>query len=122
MQVLLKLFRLVNISFTTGTLAVAIQIRNWEKRYGLMGIVGSSPRILEYFGPPLGLRRMSAKLAHMLSKVFPTPSVLTISSLLSFPEPHILLSRGTTTFLDPSTTYLPHNVASEMCCATASWH
>ncbi|KAJ3918975.1 hypothetical protein F5877DRAFT_90349 [Lentinula edodes] len=37
------LFRLVNISFSTGTLAVAIQIRNWEKRYGLMGIVGSSP-------------------------------------------------------------------------------
>ncbi|KAJ3925869.1 MAG: hypothetical protein NXY57DRAFT_1030771 [Lentinula lateritia] len=80
------LFRLVNISFTTGTLAVAIHIRNWEKRYGLMGIVGSSPTLiiifapltlvhvigaiyLEYFGRPLGLWRTSAKLAHTLSEV-----------------------------------------------------
>ncbi|KAJ3719786.1 hypothetical protein C8R42DRAFT_628078 [Lentinula raphanica] len=80
------LFRLINISFTTGTLAVAIHIRQWEKRYGVMGVVGSSPTLiiifapltlvhvigaiyLEYFGRPLGLWRTSAKLAHTLSEV-----------------------------------------------------
>ncbi|KAJ4486283.1 hypothetical protein J3R30DRAFT_3445613 [Lentinula aciculospora] len=80
------LFRIINISFTTGTLAVAIHIRQWEMRYGVMGIVGSSPTLiiifapltlvhvigaiyLEYFGRPLGLWRTSAKLAHTLSEV-----------------------------------------------------
>ncbi|KAJ3995024.1 hypothetical protein F5050DRAFT_1770330 [Lentinula boryana] len=80
------LFRLINMFFTAGTLAVAIRIRQWEKRYGVMGVVGSSPTLiiifapltlvhvigaiyLEYFGRPLGLWRTSAKLAHTLSEV-----------------------------------------------------
>ncbi|KAJ3816342.1 hypothetical protein F5880DRAFT_1494391, partial [Lentinula raphanica] len=80
------LFSLFNICFTTGKLAVAIHIRQREKRYGVMGIVGSSPTLiiifvpltlvhvigaiyLEYFGRPLGLWRTSAKLPHTLSEV-----------------------------------------------------
>jgi hypothetical protein len=80
------LFRLINISFTTGTLAVAIHIRLREKEHNLTGVVGSSPTLiiifapltlvhvigaiyLEYFGRPLGLWRTSAKLAHTLSEV-----------------------------------------------------
>ncbi|KIK71169.1 hypothetical protein GYMLUDRAFT_185624 [Collybiopsis luxurians FD-317 M1] len=80
------LFRIINMSFTTGTLAVAIRIRLEERRYGVMGVVGSSPTLiiifapltlvhvigaiyLEYFGRPLGLWRTSAKLAHTLSEV-----------------------------------------------------
>ncbi|KAF5390308.1 hypothetical protein D9757_002816 [Collybiopsis confluens] len=81
-----KLFRIINISFTAGTLAVAIRIRLAEMRYGVEGVVGSSPTLiiifapltlvhvisaiyLEYFGRPLGLWRTSAKLAHTLSEV-----------------------------------------------------
>ncbi|KAF9068113.1 hypothetical protein BDP27DRAFT_1392918 [Rhodocollybia butyracea] len=80
------LFRLINLSFTTGTLAVAIHIRLVEHKSGLVGVVGSSPTLviifapltlvhvigaiyLEYFGRPLGLWRTSAKLAHTLSEV-----------------------------------------------------
>ncbi|KAH7931111.1 hypothetical protein BV22DRAFT_30202 [Leucogyrophana mollusca] len=40
------LFRFINITFTTAALAIAIRIRLWEMRYGIMGIVGSSPFVL----------------------------------------------------------------------------
>ncbi|KAE9410984.1 hypothetical protein BT96DRAFT_244814 [Gymnopus androsaceus JB14] len=80
------LFRFINISFTTATLAIAIRIRESEKRNEVVGVVGSSPTLiiifapltlvhvigaiyLEYFGRPLGLWRTSAKLAHTLSEV-----------------------------------------------------
>jgi len=80
------LFRFINISFTTAALGLAIRIREQEKRYHVMGAVGSSPTIviifapltlvhvmsaiyLEYFGRPLGLWRTSAKLAHTLLEV-----------------------------------------------------
>ncbi|KAG0708979.1 hypothetical protein DFH29DRAFT_979140 [Suillus ampliporus] len=76
------LFRFINITFTTAALAVAIRIRITELRYGVMGIVGSSPTLviifapltlvhvmLEYFGRPMGLWRTSGKLAHTLLEV-----------------------------------------------------
>ncbi|KAL4064933.1 hypothetical protein V8B97DRAFT_1985576 [Scleroderma yunnanense] len=80
------LFRFINITFTTATLAVAIHIRKTEIQYGVMGILGSSPTLviifapltlvhvmvaiyLEYFGRPLGLWRTSGKLAHTLLEV-----------------------------------------------------
>ncbi|KDQ63624.1 hypothetical protein JAAARDRAFT_385164 [Jaapia argillacea MUCL 33604] len=81
-----KLFRFVNISFTSAALAVAVRIRTLEKRNGIMGAVGASPTLVvifapltlvhvmmaiysEYFGRPLGLWRTSAKLAHTLVEV-----------------------------------------------------
>ncbi|KAG5648086.1 hypothetical protein DXG03_007121 [Asterophora parasitica] len=80
------LFRLINITFTTSALALAIHIRHIELKGHAMGAVGSSPTVviifapltlvhvmvaiyLEYFGRPLGLWRTSAKLAHTLSEV-----------------------------------------------------
>ncbi|KAG8835601.1 hypothetical protein FRC17_002193 [Serendipita sp. 399] len=77
------LIRLLNISFTSATLAVAISIRGVEHRHNLVGAVGSSPILaiifapltlihvmiaiyLEYFGKPLGLWRTSGKLFHTL--------------------------------------------------------
>ncbi|PVG04589.1 hypothetical protein CPB86DRAFT_771277 [Serendipita vermifera] len=75
--------RVLNLSFTTATLAVAINIRQIERRNHLLGAVGSSPILaiifapltilhvmiaiyLEYFGKPLGLWRTSGKLLHTL--------------------------------------------------------
>ncbi|KAG6832444.1 hypothetical protein H0H92_001490 [Tricholoma furcatifolium] len=80
------LFRLINITFTTSALAVAIRIRRMEIQGHALGAVGSSPTVviifapltlvhvmiaiyLEYFGRPLGLWRTSGKLAHTLSEV-----------------------------------------------------
>ncbi|KAF7307021.1 hypothetical protein MIND_00495100 [Mycena indigotica] len=80
------IFRLINIAFTTAALAIAIRIRNLEKRLHTMGELGSSPTLviifapptllhvmfsiyLEYFGRPLGLWRTSHKLAYTLSEV-----------------------------------------------------
>lgn len=77
------LIRLLNLSFTSATLAVAISIRQVERKYTLVGAVGSSPILaiifapltiihvmiaiyLEYFGKPLGLWRTSGKLMHTL--------------------------------------------------------
>ncbi|KAG9053735.1 hypothetical protein FS842_007317 [Serendipita sp. 407] len=77
------LIRLLNISFTSATLAVAISVRGVERRHNLVGAVGSSPILaiifapltlvhvmiaiyLEYFGKPLGLWRTSGKLLHTL--------------------------------------------------------
>ncbi|KAG8739527.1 hypothetical protein FRC10_005475 [Ceratobasidium sp. 414] len=79
--------RLLNIAFTTSTLAVSISMRNLEKRHGILGSIGSSPTLviifapptlvhvmaaiyLEYFGRPLGIWSTSAKLIHTLSEVF----------------------------------------------------
>lgn len=80
------LFRLVNISFTTSALAIAIHIRLSENHAHIAGALGSSPTLviifapltlvhvmiaiyLEYFGRPLGLWRTSGKLAHTLIEV-----------------------------------------------------
>ncbi|KAG6860116.1 hypothetical protein C0995_015554 [Termitomyces sp. Mi166 len=80
------LFRLINITFTTSALAVAIRIRRIEMVAHTMGAVGSSPTVviifapltlvhvmiaiyLEYFGRPLGLWRTSGKLTYTLSEV-----------------------------------------------------
>ncbi|KNZ73407.1 hypothetical protein J132_05830 [Termitomyces sp. J132] len=80
------LFRLINITFTTSALAVAIRIRVIEMVAHSMGAVGSSPTVviifapltlvhvmiaiyLEYFGRPLGLWRTSGKLTYTLSEV-----------------------------------------------------
>lgn len=80
------LFRFINITFTTATLALAVHIRGLEMRYGVRGVLGSSPTLvimfapltlvhvmvavyLEYFGRPLGLWRTSGKLAHTLWEV-----------------------------------------------------
>ncbi|KAG6820369.1 hypothetical protein H0H93_001340 [Arthromyces matolae] len=80
------LFRIINITFTTSALAVAIRIRRIEMALHSMGAVGSSPTVviifapltlvhvmiaiyLEYFGRPLGLWRTSGKLAYTLSEV-----------------------------------------------------
>ncbi|KAH8120404.1 hypothetical protein DFH11DRAFT_1559919 [Phellopilus nigrolimitatus] len=79
------LFRVINITFTAAALAVAIDIRKIERRYNVMGAVGSSPIIviifapltlvhvmiaiyLEYLGRPLGLWRTSTKLVYTLSE------------------------------------------------------
>ncbi|QRV85559.1 hypothetical protein RhiJN_27627 [Ceratobasidium sp. AG-Ba] len=79
--------RLLNIAFTTTTLAVSISMRNLEKRHEILGSIGSSPTLviifapptlvhvmaaiyLEYFGRPLGIWSTSAKLIHTLSEVF----------------------------------------------------
>lgn len=80
------LFRFINITFTTAALALAVHIRELEMRYGVRGVLGSSPTLviifapltlvhvmvavyLEYFGRPLGLWRTSGKLAHTLLEV-----------------------------------------------------
>ncbi|KAI6044937.1 hypothetical protein EDC04DRAFT_178238 [Pisolithus marmoratus] len=80
------LFRFINITFTTAALALAVHIRGLEMRYGVRGVLGSSPILvvifapltlvhvmvavyLEYFGRPLGLWRTSGKLAHTLLEV-----------------------------------------------------
>lgn len=80
------LFRMINLAFTSATLAVAIQTRKTEKRNEAMGILGSSSTVtiifapltlvhvivaiyLEYFGRPVGLWQTSAKLAHTLLEV-----------------------------------------------------
>ncbi|KAJ7070920.1 hypothetical protein C8F01DRAFT_1108340 [Mycena amicta] len=80
------IFRLINISFTTAALALAIRIRSLERRFHTSGELGSSPTLviifapltllhvmssvyLEYFSRPLGLWRTSHKLAHTLSEV-----------------------------------------------------
>jgi len=77
------LFRILNLSFTTAALAVAIRMGKVETQNHVKGAVGSSPNLviifapltlvhvmvaiyLEYFGRPLGLWRTSAKLAHTL--------------------------------------------------------
>ncbi|KAJ1300815.1 hypothetical protein OPQ81_002455 [Rhizoctonia solani] len=79
--------RLLNIAFTTSTLAVGISTRNLELKNGILGSIGSSPTLviifapptlvhvmaaiyLEYFGRPLGIWSTSAKLIHTLSEVF----------------------------------------------------
>lgn len=41
-----KLFRFINITFTTAALAIAIRIRAQEMQYHAMGAVGSSPYVL----------------------------------------------------------------------------
>ncbi|KAF8591889.1 hypothetical protein K439DRAFT_1325302, partial [Ramaria rubella] len=78
--------RILNITFTTVALALAIRIRIIEQQSHVRGAVGSSPVLaiifsplalthvmiaiyLEYFGRPLGLWRTSAKLAHTLTEV-----------------------------------------------------
>jgi len=80
------LFRLLNFTFTTATLGVALRIRSMEIGNNIVGAVGSSPLIaiifapltlmhvmvaiyLEYFGRPLGLWKTSAKLAHTVFEV-----------------------------------------------------
>ncbi|KAL6310068.1 hypothetical protein BKA93DRAFT_843306 [Sparassis latifolia] len=80
------LFRFVNIVLTTAALALAIRIRVIEKRYHVMGAIGSSPTLViifapltlvhvviaiysEYFGRPLGLWRTSGKLLYTLVEV-----------------------------------------------------
>lgn len=80
------LFRMINLAFTSATLAVAIQTRKTEKRNEAMGILGSSSTVtiifapltlvhvivaiyLEYFGRPVGLWQTSAKLLHTLLEV-----------------------------------------------------
>lgn len=40
-----QLFRVINITLTTAALAVAISIRRTERRYGILGAVGSSPYV-----------------------------------------------------------------------------
>ncbi|CAE6462551.1 unnamed protein product [Rhizoctonia solani] len=79
--------RLLNIAFTTSTLAVGISTRRLEVKNGILGSIGSSPTLviifapptlvhvmaavyLEYFGRPLGIWSTSAKLIHTLSEVF----------------------------------------------------
>ncbi|KAH7325491.1 hypothetical protein B0J17DRAFT_632958 [Rhizoctonia solani] len=79
--------RLLNIAFTTSTLAVGISTRGLEIKNGILGSIGSSPTLviifapptlvhvmaavyLEYFGRPLGIWSTSAKLIHTLSEVF----------------------------------------------------
>ncbi|CAE6468436.1 unnamed protein product [Rhizoctonia solani] len=79
--------RLLNIAFTTSTLAVGISTRRLELKNGILGSIGSSPTLviifapptlvhvmaaiyLEYFGRPLGIWSTSAKLIHTLSEVF----------------------------------------------------
>ncbi|CAE6429424.1 unnamed protein product [Rhizoctonia solani] len=79
--------RLLNIAFTTTTLAVGISTRNLELKNNILGSIGSSPTLviifapptlvhvmaaiyLEYFGRPLGIWSTSAKLIHTLSEVF----------------------------------------------------
>ncbi|KZS95879.1 hypothetical protein SISNIDRAFT_483300 [Sistotremastrum niveocremeum HHB9708] len=81
------LFRVLNLTFTSASLAIAIRIRRIEMDYHVEGVIGSSPYLviifapltlvhvmfaiyLEYFGRPLGLWKTSAKLAHTLSEVF----------------------------------------------------
>ncbi|KAF8313811.1 hypothetical protein DL93DRAFT_2080685 [Clavulina sp. PMI_390] len=79
------LLRILNLAFTSTTLGIAISERLLEKRYNVLGIIGSSINLnilfapltilhvlvaiyLEYFGRPLGLWRTSAKLFHTLSE------------------------------------------------------
>lgn len=49
----LQLFRVINITLTTAALAVAITIRRIEKKYGILGAVGSSPSVPFLFSVPL---------------------------------------------------------------------
>ncbi|KAG8780494.1 hypothetical protein FRC12_022957, partial [Ceratobasidium sp. 428] len=46
------LFRLLNLSLTTSTLALAIHVRQVEKRWHILGSIGSSPTLVIIFGPP----------------------------------------------------------------------
>ncbi|KAJ1304260.1 hypothetical protein OPQ81_005421 [Rhizoctonia solani] len=79
------LFRLLNISLTSSTLALAIHMRKVELHFGILGSIGSSPTLViifgpptlihvliaiyaEYFGKPLGLWQTSSKLFHTLAE------------------------------------------------------
>ena len=46
-----QLFRLVNVTFTTAALAVAIRMRVWERTHHAMGAVGSSPFVITLLNP-----------------------------------------------------------------------
>lgn len=48
---LAQLFRCINISFTTAALGMAIRIRILERRFHVMGAVGSSPTLVIIFAP-----------------------------------------------------------------------
>ncbi|CUA71300.1 hypothetical protein RSOLAG22IIIB_09474 [Rhizoctonia solani] len=79
------LFRLLNISLTSSTLALAIHMRKVELEFHILGSIGSSPTLViifgpptlihvliaiyaEYFGKPLGLWQTSSKLFHTLAE------------------------------------------------------
>ncbi|CAE6433010.1 unnamed protein product [Rhizoctonia solani] len=79
------LFRLLNISLTSSTLALAIHMRKVELKLRILGSIGSSPTLViifgpptlihvliaiyaEYFGKPLGLWQTSSKLFHTLAE------------------------------------------------------
>ncbi|KAG9076193.1 hypothetical protein FRC06_009648, partial [Ceratobasidium sp. 370] len=52
--------RLLNIAFTTTTLAVSISMRNLEKQHGVLGSIGSSPTLVIIFAPPTLVHVMAA--------------------------------------------------------------
>ncbi|KAG9119988.1 hypothetical protein FRC07_004707 [Ceratobasidium sp. 392] len=52
--------RLLNIAFTTTTLAVSISMRNLEKQHGILGSIGSSPTLVIIFAPPTLVHVMAA--------------------------------------------------------------
>ncbi|KAL5631753.1 hypothetical protein ACGC1H_007305 [Rhizoctonia solani] len=79
------LFRLLNISLTSSTLALAVHMRKVELGLSILGSIGSSPTLViifgpptlihvliaiyaEYFGKPLGLWQTSSKLFHTLAE------------------------------------------------------
>ncbi|KAF8597886.1 hypothetical protein BDV93DRAFT_357015 [Ceratobasidium sp. AG-I] len=79
------LFRLLNLSLTSSTLALAIHMRKVEIKHHILGSIGSSPTLAiifgpptlvhvvsaiyaEYFGKPLGLWQTSSKLFHTLAE------------------------------------------------------
>ena len=60
-----QIIRLLNITFTTATLAIAITIRRREKENNLIGAVGSSPILAIIFAPPT--------LVHVMAAVYVRP-------------------------------------------------
>jgi hypothetical protein len=83
------LFRLINVAFTSSTLAIAIRLRLMLKAQGAEAAVGSSPLVaiifspftlvhvgfqiwLEYFSRPIGLWEVSSKLFYTLIDVSTT--------------------------------------------------
>ncbi|CAE6446526.1 unnamed protein product [Rhizoctonia solani] len=80
--------RLLNIAFTTSTLAVGISTRNLELKNNILGSIGSSPTLVIIFAPPTLVHVMAAIYVRLMS---PPP---TLCSFFVFP---CFLNLGSTT-------------------------
>jgi hypothetical protein len=92
-----QLFRVLNISFTTAALAIAIRIRKIEIPHGLLGAVGSSPSVIS---PSL-----ACALTHCLSAV---------CSLSYLRHSHSFMSYGQSTYATSSCHGAPNSYVSQL--------